>query len=268
MHEAPSALPPGTATEPTDLPATGAEGLPALVEPEPHPRRADRVASIVEVIFCSGLPSQLLLALALQAAGWLPFSADGQLSLRYITALSLLDTAIVVSLAVVFLASRGDRPRAVFLGARPVGREALLGLALLLPIVIGVALLGLALRTLAPWLHNVPENPLAALMRDPASLAIFAVVVVLAGGLREEVQRAFVLHRFRQHLGGATVGLWVSSVAFGLGHLLQGYDAALLTGVLGLTWGAIFLRRGSLLAPLVSHAAFNLVEVARQALVP
>jgi membrane protease YdiL (CAAX protease family) len=64
------------------------------------------------------------------------------------------------------------------------------------------------------------------------------------------------------------VGLWVTSVAFGLGHLLQGYDAAILTAVLGFIWGAVFLRRGSLLAPVVSHAAFNLVEVARQAMAP
>jgi membrane protease YdiL (CAAX protease family) len=233
--------------------------------PEPEVRPIDRLVSAIEVLFCSGLPSQLLLALLLQGAGWQPFDASGVLSLRYIAVLSLADTAIVVGLALMFLRSRGEAPRAVLLGARPVVREAWLGVALVLPILLGIGLVGLGLRTLAPWLHNVPDNPLAALARDPRTLAIFAAVVVLAGGVREEVQRAFVLHRFRQHLGGARLGLWLFSIAFGLGHLLQGYDAALLTAVLGLTWGLLYLHRGSVVAPMVSHAGFNLLEVLRQA---
>ena len=56
---------------------------------------------------------------------------------------------------------------------------------------------------------------------------------MVAGGLREEVQRAFILHRFERHLGGAAIGLVVFSVAFGLGHLVQGRDAAVITGLLG-----------------------------------
>lgn len=267
MHEVPSGLPLDTPTEPAWPPLAPVEPPQAPLAPEGGVRPGERIASLIEVLFCSGVPSQLLLALLLQGSGWQPFEADGALSLRYIAVLSLADTAIVVGLALLFLRSRGETPRAVLLGARPVAREALIGMGLVLPILVCIALLGLGLRTLAPWLHNVPENPLAALTRDPRSLAIFALVVVLAGGLREEVQRAFVLHRFRQHLGGATLGLWLFSLAFGLGHLLQGYDAAILTAVLGLTWGALYLRRGSIVAPVVSHAVFNLMEVLRQAFV-
>lgn len=267
MHDLPSGPPSAPA-----IGAAAADGVapappvPAPVEATPI-RPADRLASALEVFFCSGLPSQVLIALALQGAGWQPFLADGGLSLRYVAVLSLVDTAIVVSLALALIAARGESPRAVLLGRRPVGREAAVGLALVVPILVSIGLLGLALRSLAPWLHNVPDNPLTGLMKDPSSLAVFAVVVVIAGGLREEVQRAFVLHRFRQHLGGATLGLWIFSAAFGLGHLLQGYDAAILTALLGLTWGTIYLRRGSVVAPMVSHALFNLLEVLRQAYV-
>ena len=42
---------------------------------------------------------------------------------------------------------------------------------------------------------------------------------------------------------------------------MQGYDAAIMTGALGFTWGAFFLRRGSIVAPMVSHSLFNLLEV-------
>src|SRR5690606_36141747 len=104
--------------------------------------------------------------------------------------------------------------------------------------------------------------PLQAMLETPVRLAIFAVVVVVAGGIREEVQRAFILHRFEHDLGGAWIGLILFSLAFGLGHTVQGYDAAVLTGALGLLWGLVFLARRSIVAPVVSHALFNLSELA------
>ena len=85
---------------------------------------------------------------------------------------------------------------------------------------------------------------------------------MLAGGVREEVQRAFILHRFDQDLGGARLGLALFSIAFGLGHLTQGLDAALITGMLGLLWGVMYLRRRSMVAPAISHSLFNLIEIA------
>jgi membrane protease YdiL (CAAX protease family) len=50
-------------------------------------------------------------------------------------------------------------------------------------------------------------------------------------------------------------------VAFGAGHLLQGIDAALATGLLGAFWGAVYLRRRSCVAPMVSHAGFDLLQI-------
>jgi membrane protease YdiL (CAAX protease family) len=50
-------------------------------------------------------------------------------------------------------------------------------------------------------------------------------------------------------------------VAFGGGHLIQGKDAALATGLLGAFWGVVYLRRRSAVAPMVSHAGFNLLQI-------
>ena len=73
-------------------------------------------------------------------------------------------------------------------------------------------------------------------------------MVIVAGGVREELQRAFLLHRFRNDLGQPWMGLLITSLAFGLGHTLQGLDAAMITGTLGAIWGAMYLTRGSALA--------------------
>jgi membrane protease YdiL (CAAX protease family) len=83
--------------------------------------------------------------------------------------------------------------------------------------------------------------------------------------LREELQRAFLLHRFEQHLGGAWVGVIVLSIAFGLGHFVQGWDAAITTGALGAFWAVLYLRRRSSVAPVLSHAGFNSLEILRVA---
>jgi len=119
---------------------------------------------------------------------------------------------------------------------------------------------------LAPWLHDVPTNPLEQMAGTVGGVATLAVVAIFAGGLREELQRAFLLKRFEQHLGGAMVGLVVLSVAFGLGHGVQGFDAMITTGLLGAFWAALYLRRRSVIAPVVSHAGFNTLEVLRVAL--
>ena len=105
------------------------------------------------------------------------------------------------------------------------------------------------------------KNPLEGLLSSRRDAWLFGFVVLVAGGVREEIQRAFLLHRFEVWLGGGRVGVIVTSAAFGAGHVLQGYDAAIVTGLLGAFWGVIYLRRRSAVAPMVSHAGFDLLQI-------
>ena len=113
-----------------------------------------------------------------------------------------------------------------------------------------------------PGLHNVEANPIEQLAAGgPENAAMLGVIAILAGGVREELQRAFLLQRFERHLGGVTLGVVVLSIAFGLGHFPQGWDAVIATGLLGAFWAVVYLRRRSTIAPMVSHAGFNSLEV-------
>jgi uncharacterized protein len=254
---------------PADFPdhPAGSGGRPAPGDPaagrQPAGGAARRGAALLEVLLCSGYPTQLLVVAVLRLLGFHPLEPDGRLSLGFVTALSLLDAGLLVGLIVFFLRAQGERPRDVFLGRRPAGGEVILGLQLIPVVFLFVLVLLLLIRALAPWLHDVPDNPLEAMLRTAADAWIFGVVVVIAGGVREELQRAFILHRFEQHLGGAWVGLVLFSVAFGLGHIDQGRDAVIATAALGAFWGVVYLWRRSVVAPMVSHAGFNLVEVIR-----
>jgi len=150
-----------------------------------------------------------------------------------------------------------------------VRREVLIGIGLVPVVFLAVVILLNLLRLLFPSLHNVPTNPLEALAGDTAEqAAMFGLLAIVAGGIREELQRAFLLHRFEQHLGGARVGVIVLSTAFGLGHYVQGWDAVVTTGALGAFWAVLYLDRRSSVAPVVSHAGFNSLEILRVVLGP
>jgi membrane protease YdiL (CAAX protease family) len=205
----------------------------------------------------------LAIGFALQAVGLRPVGADGSLSASFVVALSLIDTVVLLSLILWLLHRRGERPLDVFFGGRPVLAEAGAGLLSVPLVVMLVVVLTLVIRQWAPALHNVPDNPLAALLGNQAALWTFLLVVIVAGGVREELQRAFLLHRFRHNLGRPWAGVVVTSLAFGLGHTLQGYDAAIITGALGAFWGVMYLTRGSALGPMVSHSLFNSSELLR-----
>ena len=222
--------------------------------------------AIAEIFLCSSLPTQLLLQVVMVQAGWTPTTESGGLSLPFVLTMSLADTALLIVLMVVLTRAHAQSVSELWLGRRPVLREALLGVALVPAVFLLVVIVLNAVRLAVPSLHNVPRNPLEDLARGGAmNAAAFGLVAIIAGGVREELQRAFLLRRF-EHLGGPRTGVIVLSVAFGLGHAVQGWDAAVTTGTLGAFWAILYLRRRSSIAPLVSHAGFNSLEVLRVAL--
>jgi membrane protease YdiL (CAAX protease family) len=213
----------------------------------------------------------LLIGALLGAAGWAPLADRAgatRLSLPFVLTLSLADTFVLIVLMIVLMRAHGESARDLWIGSVRLRRELLVGLLLVPVIFFMVVVLLNGLRLFAPWLHNVPTNPLEQLAGNtPAEAAMFGLVAILAGGVREELQRAFLLHRFEQHLGGANVGVIVLSIAFGFGHIMQGWDAVITTGVLGFFWALLYLDRRSSVAPVVSHAGFNSLEILRVALV-
>jgi len=217
----------------------------------------------VEILLCSGYPTQIFIGQVLVLAGITPLRADGGLSATFVFALALTDTVLLLTLILWLLIRRGERPSAVFFGDRPGAPEIAFGM-LSLPVIIGLVLaLTLSIRRFLPSLRNVPHNPLEGMLGSGASLWLFLIVVIVAGGIREELQRAFLLHRFRGDFGRPWLGVLITSIAFGMGHTLQGLDAAVITGALGAAWGVIYLTRGSALASIVSHSLFNSAELLR-----
>ncbi len=255
-----SAAPPPDGS-PDALPPPGVDVVGPLAPSGPNTPRMTRGRALAEVVLCSSYPTQVAAAGALALLGVPPQTADGTLNAAFVFGVSTLDAVLVVSLVVYLLRRQHESLAQVFLGDRARWREAALGVALVPLVTVGVAVVVRSVQALFPELHNVPVNPLTAFMIDPAMAVAFGVMVVVAGGVREEMQRAFQLHRLQHHVTSPFVALFVTSVAFGLGHTVQGRDVAIATFGLGLFWGALYLRRRSLVASGVSHALFNLLQV-------
>jgi len=234
--------------------------------------------AVLQAFAVSGIPTQIVVFLTLFLVfGLEPFENPNSLniSFEFIATLLLADTAVIAILIRVFLILSDEDSKDVFLGRRKPAREIIGGL-LLVPVVFA-AVTGIVLlfRVLAPWMHTVQENPLAQFMKTPFDAAIFLLVVVLAGGVREELQRGFILHRSAQihfeipiwgrklHIGGVRQGLVMFSLTFGLLHLDQGLDVAAALALLGFFWGLLYVRRRSVVMSMTNHACFNALQVAQ-----
>ena len=239
-----------------------------MAAPPAAPRRGgwERWTAAIEVLLCSGVPTQTLILSLMALIGVGAAGSAETPTLQFVSTLLLADTVLLIILMVALMRLHGESPRMLWLGARSPAREVRFGVLLVPALFLAVAILLNTIRVVAPGLHNKPVNPLEQIATgDAVSAAIFGMVAILAGGVREELQRAFLLVRFERYLGGPVVGVAVVSTAFGLGHYMQGWDAAVTTGVLGAFWAVLYLRRRSSIAPLVSHSGFNALEILRVA---
>ncbi len=98
------------------------------------------------------------------------------------------------------------------------------------------------------------------LQRDdtPQSLVVLTVVgaVIVAPLLEEMFFRGLLLPALVKWFGSAKWAVVVSAVLFGVIHLSVPATVAPLT-LFGMILGAVYLRTGTLMAPLVIHALFN-----------
>lgn len=223
----------------------------------------ERAAAALEVILCSGFPTQLVLITVLSTFGMHMRLADGRLSPPFIFVLTFADTLLLVGLIAFFFRAHRESMVDELFGSRVTTRDVVLGVVLVPTSFFLIVFVLMLLQAAAPSLRNVTHNPLADLVKTRADAVLFALVVMIAGGVREEIQRGFVLRRFEQYLGGGTLGLVLFSLVFGLGHVEQGRDVALATAVLGAFWGAIYLRRRTVLPAMIGHAGFNLAQVVK-----
>ncbi len=172
----------------------------------------------------------------------------------------VLETSLTLGIILVLLWTGGRRLRDLGWVKRGWWKESFAGVSVV-PLLFGATILvGFLFRIFLPQ-YVSESNPLLEMIQDETDLGLLLFSSVLVGGIKEEVQRAFILVHFRNHLGGAVPGLILWSVFFGAGHSFQGVDFAVAAGVLGLLFGLLYLWRGHLAAPIVAHALYDVVTL-------
>jgi membrane protease YdiL (CAAX protease family) len=104
------------------------------------------------------------------------------------------------------------------------------------------------------------QATLALLPRSRSERRLFALVGVTAGVCEEWLYRGFFLAVVAALLPAVPdlVLVLIAGAAFGLAHAYQGVSGIVTTGVLGGVLAGLYLATGSLVLPIVLHAAIDL----------
>jgi membrane protease YdiL (CAAX protease family) len=231
---------------------------PELIFDPPRNAWLDRAQAFFEVLLMSGLASSFLAAL--------PFSLGGKgganllQDFRVLVGTVLIEAAITLILLALILKAHKRTLRSLGLRWEEWKGDLLIGLGIVpFLFLVNVLVMG-ALRIFMPA-YILERNPLMDIIHSPLQLGLFVFSALIAGGIKEELQRAFIITRFHEHLGGAKLGLVLWSVAFGAGHYIQGLAGVLIAGILGFIFGAVYLLRGSIIAPMVAHGFYNTLSL-------
>lgn len=128
--------------------------------------------------------------------------------------------------------------------------EALLGAALLLPILYGVTILKRVFEWFGLSVKGVPQflTP-----KGPLEILLACILVAVAAVAEETIFRGYLILRFNQLTGSIVSAILISSSVFSLGHGYEGTAGIGTVGVLGVILALLYVWRKSLVAPVVLH---------------
>lgn len=217
----------------------------------------NRISGLVEVLLVALLGSfvaQFILgSLGVTSAEILNHS-------RWLFLFLVCEASLTLLLVTLLLRGRGESFRSLGWDWSQLWKEVRIGVAAI-PVLFGSVLVVGALFHVFFPAYVSATNPLLELVQTPFDLVLFLTSSIYVGGFKEEIQRAFVLVRFEKYLGGILPGLVIWSAFFGFGHQAQGVDSAAGAGVLGFLFGALYVWRRNLVAPMVSHALYDMLTL-------
>lgn len=112
-----------------------------------------------------------------------------------------------------------------------------------------------------PQIRSIIKAAGAMLPVTPGERWVFALVAISAGITEEFLYRGFLFFYLRTYLppsAGMAAVLAISSIAFGVIHLYQGWRGVVLTTLVGAWFGWLYLLTGSLLVPVAMHTLLDL----------
>lgn len=224
---------------------------------DPSPEPAERIIAFFEVCF-AGVAGYIAIPLLLAAFGYEGRTFLESASMLFL--LMILEATTTLMIIAGFMILRGETARAIGLRLVQPGRQVLIGILSLPILFASTVAISAFFHYVLPDLET-EQNPILQLIQRPADLLLLLFSSIYIGGIKEEIQRAFILVRFEKYLGGLLPGLIIWSAFFAFGHAVQGVDNAIKAGFLGLIFGLLFIWRRNLIAPITAHAAYDIVTL-------
>ena len=215
-----------------------------------------RLRAVFEILLISGLITSFLASLIMAAI----FGRDRlgilDTNANFLVAFLLLESAATFILLWILMKTHREALPDFGLRKMQWKTNVLLGLMLAPLLMLVNGAVGMVFHLFLPQ-YALERNPLTNTIQSPGQLALFILAAIIAGGIKEELQRAFILRRFRHHLGGSAIGLIIWSLVFGVGHYVQGAQGIFVATIYGFILGIFYLTRGSLIGPITAHAVYD-----------
>jgi len=172
----------------------------------------------------------------------------------------LLSDIPLLCLVLYFIWRNGESFTSIGLTLRNGWREAGLGVVLFLPLMVGIGVMEKILRAAG---LSVPEAPPPYLVPSESSFQIaLALVLLVVVAVSEEIMfRGYLIRRFTALFRKPVAGLALSSAIFAIGHGYERSGGLVGVCILGFIFGAVYLWRRSLVAPMVMHFIQNFIGI-------
>lgn len=158
----------------------------------------------------------------------------------------------LVCLILFFLWRNGEPRGRIGWTSSGIWREIAWGIVLFVPFFACVASVELAMRRIG---LTSPATPLPSFLAagDLPQLFLAVVLVTVVAVSEETIFRGYLLLRFGAITGSVVMAVISSSLVFALGHGYEGTAGLATVGVMGVVLAAVYLWRGSLVAPIAIH---------------
>jgi uncharacterized protein len=166
----------------------------------------------------------------------------------------------LMSLVLFFVWRNGEGFASLGWTSKNWSRQVALGLVLFPIVFLGAAALESFLKRLG---LSSPSTPLPSSLSFQGWLEVpLALLLVIVVAVAEEtIFRGYLILRFTFLSGNVPAALVVSSIIFSLGHGYEGLAGLTTVGILGLIFAIIYVRTGSLVAPMVLHFLQDFVGI-------
>ncbi len=140
---------------------------------------------------------------------------------------------------------------------------------LLFGLLLGIIMTFLALIVVSPIVKQlIPQQSnnelaLSNYFSDLTYLPFWMILALFKGGFSEELWRTFGLVQFQRKFGnsGLYIALILGSFVFAMGHYYQGIDGVITSGIGGIIYGIVFIKRGSTFELIIAHGFRDVISI-------